>query len=156
MKKLLTEKRKKSIIIYLILWLLLAIVFIVPLAVASVDSSYNGKQDFDVFTSIAGTYILNMGTRVKAFQSNYIHMTKTFLGYYSFFYLGIMIILMLKSKSDGEYHDIEHGSSDWCEGGEQYTVLSRNSGIILAEKNYLPVDKPGNVNVLIVGRIWCW
>ena len=55
-----------------------------------------------------------------------------------------------------KYRDIEHGSSDWCEGGEQYTVLSKKEGIILAQKNYLPVDKKGNVNVLIVGRIWCW
>ena len=55
-----------------------------------------------------------------------------------------------------EYEDIENGSSDWSEGGEQYKVLSKNKGIVLAEKNYLPVDKRGNVNVLVVRRIWCW
>lgn len=154
MKKLLTEKKKRAILVYLILWLLLAIVFVVPLSVASVDSKYKGN--FNEFTSIAGSYLLSIDSRIKAFQTNYIQNTKTALGYYSFFYLGIMLILFLKSKDDGSYHDIEHGSSDWCEGGEQYKVLSKNSGIILAEKNYLPVDKPGNVNVLIVGRIWCW
>ena len=51
-----------------------------------------------------------------------------------------------------EYTDIEHGSSDWAEG-EQYSVLSKKKGIVLAEKHYLPVDKRGNVNVLVVGRI---
>ena len=49
------------------------------------------------------------------------------------------------------YDDIEHGSSDWSGHGEQYQVLSRRSGIILAENNYLPLDKRGNVNVLVVG-----
>ena len=106
--------------------------------------------------SIAGQYILNITTRIKAFQEPYKSNTTSALGYYTFFYAGLMLILFLKSKDDGDYHDIEHGSSDWCEGGEQYTVLSKNSGIILAQKNYLPVDKKGNVNVLIVGRIRCW
>lgn len=55
-----------------------------------------------------------------------------------------------------EYEDIENGSSDWSEGGEQYRVLSKNKGIVLAEKNYLPVDKRGNVNVLVVRWFWCW
>ena len=39
---------------------------------------------------------------------------------------------------------------------EQYKILSPKKGILLAEKNYLPVDKRGNVNVLIVGRFWFW
>ena len=38
--------------------------------------------------------------------------------------------------------------------GEQYSVLSKHKGILLAENHYLPVDKRGNVNVLVVGRIW--
>ena len=49
------------------------------------------------------------------------------------------------------YDDIEHGSSDWSSHGEQYQILNRKEGIILAENNYLPVDKRGNVNVLVVG-----
>lgn len=50
-----------------------------------------------------------------------------------------------------EFSDIEHGSSDWATG-EQYEVLSNKKGILLAEKHYLPVDKRGNTNVLVVGR----
>lgn len=34
--------------------------------------------------------------------------------------------------------------------------LNNKRGIILAEKEFLPVDKRGNVNVLVVGRFWCW
>ena len=59
-----------------------------------------------------------------------------------------------KSAPKNEFTDIEHGSSDWSQRGEQYQILSRNKGIILAEDNYLPLDKRGNVNVLVVGRIW--
>lgn len=156
MKKFLTEKKKKKILIYAILWLLIAIVFVVPFAAAAIDSSYNGTFEMEVFTQIIGSYVLSIPIRVKAFGGIYKDNTMSTLGYYTFFYLGLMITLFLKSKSDGDYHDIEHGSSDWSEGGEQYKVLSKNSGLILAEKNFLPADKPGNVNVLIVGRIWCW
>lgn len=155
MGKFFTEKRKKEILLYLILWLLIAIVLVVPMAVASIDSTYNGNFRTDTFLSIIVDYVLNIETRVKAFQSNYIENTKTVLKNYSVFYFIFAIILMLKKKK-GDFHDIEHGSSDWSTGGEQYKVLSKNKGIILAEKNYLPVDKKGNVNVLIVGRIWCW
>ena len=66
-----------------------------------------------------------------------------------------------KALPKHEFSDIENGSSDWAEGGEQYRVLlkkptEKRKGIILAEKNYLPVDKRGNVNVLVVRRLWCW
>ena len=67
-----------------------------------------------------------------------------------------VLIGIMKALPKHEYQDIENGSSDWSEGGEQYRVLSKNKGIVLAEKNYLPVDKRGNVNVLVVRRFWCW
>ena len=158
MKKLLTEKRKKSIIVYLILWLLIAIVFVVPVAVSYQDSfnEHRGQFETTAFMDIVGNYLLDIDTRIKGFEPSYIETTKSAFMYYSFFYGALMIVFMLKSKDPGSYHDIEHGSSDWCEGGEQYKVLSKKEGIILAEHNYLPVDKHGNVNVLIVGRIWCW
>ncbi len=156
MGKFLTEKKKRKILVYLILWLLLAIVLIVPFSVAIQDSTYNGNADLDTFASIILNYICSFKVRVKAFEEAYKASTITALEYYSFFYAAAMLVLILKSKSHEDYHDIEHGSSDWSEGGEQYKVLSKKEGIILAEKNYLPVDKKGNVNVLIVGRIRCW
>ena len=155
MGKFFTEKRKKEILLYLILWLFIAIVLVVPMAVASIDSTYNGNFKTDTFLSIILDYVLDIGVRVKAFQPKYLDNTLTGLKYFSVFYVIFAIILMLKKKK-GDYYDIEHGSSDWSTGGEQYKVLSKDKGIILAEKNYLPVDKKGNVNVLIVGRIWCW
>ena len=71
--------------------------------------------------------------------------------YYSILFIIFSIVGFTKSKPKGDYYDIEHGSSDWSLNGEQYKVLNKNKGIILAENNYLPVDKRGNVNALIVG-----
>lgn len=71
-------------------------------------------------------------------------------------YAVFMFVGFVKTAPKNEYTDIEQGSSDWAHGGEQYKVLNRNKGIILAENNYLPVDKRGNVNVLVVGRFRIW
>ena len=78
------------------------------------------------------------------------------LKWYSLIALFFAIIGIVKAIPKHEFQDIENGSSDWSENGEQYKVLSKKKGIILAEKNYLPVDKRGNVNVLVVRRFWCW
>jgi len=75
---------------------------------------------------------------------------------FSIFYSVFFFIGIFRSAPKNEYSDIEHGSSDWSQKGEQYQILSKNKGIILAENNYLPVDKRGNVNVLVVGRIRFW
>ena len=88
-------------------------------------------------------------TKAKGF---FIYVAKWFLAFYGLF----VLIGVIKAFPKHEYEDIENGSSDWSENGEQYQVLSKHKGIILAEKNYLPVDKRGNVNVLVVRRFWCW
>ncbi|MCI8397424.1 MAG: hypothetical protein HFJ52_07450 [Clostridia bacterium] len=67
-----------------------------------------------------------------------------------------MFVGFVKTAPKNEFTDIEQGSSDWATGGEQYKILSRNKGIILAENNYLPTNKRGNTNVLVVGRIRIW
>ncbi len=71
-------------------------------------------------------------------------------------YAIFMFVGFFKTAPKNEYSDIEQGSSDWATRGEQYKVLSNKKGIILAENNYLPVDKRGNVNVLVVGRFRIW
>ena len=71
--------------------------------------------------------------------------------YSIFFFIGFV-----KAAPKNEYTDIEHGSSDWSKNGEQYRILDKHKGILLAKGNYLPVDKRGNVNVLVVGRFRFW
>ncbi len=63
------------------------------------------------------------------------------VGLFTIFYAILMTIGLIRSAPKNEYTDIEHGSSDWSQHGEQYAILNKNKGIILAENNYLPVDK---------------
>ena len=145
------EKNKKYLILFLVLWIVLEIVLIAPMSVAIAESSVQGKFDLAFF-------IENLGKEVSSFTA----ITRIgSVGAGSSFGKGTLWLTILclvvtaigiiKSKPKSNYEDIENGSSDWCEGGEQYKILSKNKGIILAEDNYLPVDKIGNVNVLVVG-----
>ena len=113
----------------------------------------NGIFKFDIFMNnlfeIMGDVTENLS---KNFSSKYIETFFKAEGYLTITLLFCAIIGFIKSMPKNEYTDIEHGSSDWAEG-EQYSVLSKKKGILLAEKHYLPVDKRGNVNVLVVGRI---
>jgi len=51
----------------------------------------------------------------------------------------------------GEYEGVEHGSSGWADG-EQYEILNKHEGIILAKDHFLTTDNRFiNKNVLIIG-----
>lgn len=116
-----------------------------------------GQYNSEVFYDSLGDNILSPGNALKTCFTK---------DYFPAFFRSVKIVIAIyilaaavgffKAIPKHEYDDIEHGSSKWSEGGEQYAILSRKKGIILAEKNYLPVDKRGNVNVLVVRRIWCW
>ena len=152
------KKIKGKLIVSVILWLVLIIVFVAPFSVSLHDSlTQNEKDKFEVLFMSLGTYI------VKPFQAMGMAITGKTDGYFwatlwrfTLFYLAAVSIGIIKAFPKHEYDGIENGSSDWCTNGEQYSVLSNKEGIILAEKNYLPVDKRGNVNVLVVGRFWFW
>ena len=145
------EKNKKYLILFLVLWIVLEIVLIAPMSVAIAESSMQGKFDLAFFIENLGkevssfTAITRIGSAGagSAFGKGTLWLT--------ILCLVVTAIGIIKSKPKNNYEDIENGSSDWCEGGEQYRILNKNKGIILAEDNYLPVDKRGNVNVLVVG-----
>lgn len=151
------NKSRKYFIICGILWLILVFVFVLPSTYSWVQSTQDTKfslNDFlttfptnvtHPFSSIVG--LVKVGKIGSFFKSLLI---------FSILYLVLFVIGVIRSAPNNEFSDIEHGSSDWCKHGEQYKILSKNKGIVLAEDNYLPLDKRGNVNVLVVGRIWCW
>jgi len=146
------KKSRVTIIISVILWFLMAIVFIMPMTCAQYTTTLIGHFDSgkfgDVFGKVASNPILGFKTLIKYHLfSNYL---KNLFGF-SIFYITIVIIGIIRMMPKHRYNDIEHGSSDWSQHGEQYKVLSKKAGIILAEKNYLPLNKRGNVNVLVVG-----
>ena len=150
------KDNKKSIIIIVVLWIFFAIVLVAPIGYSIGLASQSGTFDFNIFLENVFTELISFTSITKALGSEYIgYFGKTLL-YFSIIYIILAFIGLFKSRPKNEYTDIEHGSSDWSEGGEQYRILSKNKGIILSKHNYLPIDKRGNVNVLVVGRFRFW
>ena len=117
---------------------------------------WNGSFNFSLFLEYFFPELISFTSISEAFSAAYIgYYFKTLL-YFTIIYIILAAIGIFKSKPKHEYTDIEHGSSDWSEGGEQYRILSPNKGIILSKHNFLPTDKRGNVNVLVVGRFRFW
>ena len=151
------KRNRKNFIIFAILWILIAIVFVSPFSYSTHVAGLSGQFDLEVFIKTFTETIVNpFVTFGKVFSEvatgDFIStLLVTTIVYSVFFFIGFV-----RSAPKNEYSDIEHGSSDWSQRGEQYRILSKNKGIILAEDNYLPLDKRGNVNVLVVGRFWFW
>ena len=145
-------QNKKFLIVIAIFWIAVAIFLLAPIAM-SLSGAAQGTE--------RSTY---------SFIEGFIAETTSFTSFFRMFTNGNAILTFLKAlvpysilaiiltvygykktKPKGDYYDKEHGSSDWSVKGEQYTVLSKNKGIILAKDNCLPLDKRGNINTLIVG-----
>ena len=150
------KDNKKSMILIGVLWIILTIILVSPIAKAIVDATDNGVFVFGKFLGQVFNDIVSFNSITQVFGAAYIGTFFKTLLWFSIFYVICTTIGLFRSKPKSEYADIEHGSSDWSEGGEQYKVLSKHKGILLAQENYLPVDKRGNVNVLVVGRFRFW
>ena len=154
------EEKFKKVIIPLIVAYVLVMLFLIPAIV--VTSGYNN-------TVIPGTEASTISPAVGNFRYA---ITNPFFSigqvlqypillqmYFTYFKLVTIIFVMIlgylvlikKWKKTGKWEKIEHGSAGWAEKGEQYKILSKTEGILLAKDHYLPVDKTGNVNVLVVG-----
>ncbi len=166
LKSAVRKIRTKLIAYYIIVFILL-IEPIAPLTasikgaeiaagVAFSQDPFSGPLWQALFVNIGTTLVNPLSALKRCFQADYIG--SYFNSIKAVLMLSILFALVgiAKAFPKHEYQDIENGSSDWSENGEQYKVLSKNKGIVLAEKNYLPVDKRGNVNVLVVRRFWCW
>ena len=155
-------KIKGKLIVAAIMVLAITIFAIAPLSIAIKNGIEAGKIDnvyFDwaVFLTDIATYLMAPHKAIgMCFSTDYFSMFWNIERFFIMVYLLFVMIGVARAFPKHEYDDIEHGSSDWSENGEQYRILSKKSGIVLAEKNYLPVDKRGNVNVLVVRRFWCW
>jgi len=151
------RKNKKNFVIYAILWLIAVIVFVMPISVGIVEATTKGELDLWNCTSISLEYIQQpFSTMDMVFTEEYYATFMDLLVKFSIACIILVTIGTIRNASRSEYEKIEHGSSDWSKNGEQYKVLSKNKGIILAENNYLPLDKRGNTNVLVVGRFRYW
>ena len=152
------RKNRTSFIICGILWLLLVIVFVAPVSYSAFQATNEaGNMSLEIFIEQISKNITNpFGALGGIFTQGATHNFISLLLGFTLVYLVVFFIGFAKSAPKNRYTDIEHGSSDWSQRGEQYQILSKNKGIILAEDNYLPLDKRGNVNVLVVGRFRFW
>ncbi len=141
------RRNKKYFILFTILWLFTAIVLIVPITLGY-NAQVNNGNGISVFVNaMKNPFVGFADLASKNLMGAY---AKT-LGGFSIVFAIFFVIGVARSAPKNEYTDFEHGSSDWSRNGEQYQILSNKKGIILAEDNFLPVDKRGNVNVLVVG-----
>ncbi len=151
------RRNRKNFIVCAILWILLVIVFVAPFSYSAFQAQQDGKFALDTFINqISANIVHPFATLGGIFANGALHNFISFLMVFTIFYLVVFFIGFAKAAPKNEFTDFEHGSSDWSKRGEQYEILSRNKGIILAEDNYLPLDKRGNVNVLVVGRFRFW
>ena len=157
--KIALQKMKGRLIVYSLAIIvgILGLVAPVSRAVTDANIAYEaGKDWFETFFTKL-VYVSRFGENMSSiFTAKYFH--NFFIGSFWFIIFALIFVFVgvYKALPKHEFSDIENGSSDWAQNGEQYKVLSKKAGIILAEKNYLPVDKRGNVNVLVVRRFWCW
>ena len=145
------KKNKVTLIVATVIWLLAAIFLIAPIAYSVFNSYANGVFHIDTFVKEVITNVSSFSSIGKVFQEGVIGKFISGLFIFTIFYAICFGIGLYKGRKKSEFDKIEHGSSDWSQNGEQYRVLSRNTGLILAENNYLTLNKRGNVNVLIVG-----
>ena len=149
------RRNKNRFIIFAVLWLFMAVFIVMPISYSQHNAIVDGVFNFGAFIdNFVGAYS-KMGEVIGEVFS-YFGEFFSWLWKFTLVYGIFMFVGFVKTAPKNEFSDIEQGSSDWANRGEQYKVLSRNKGIILAENNYLPVDKRGNVNVLVVGRFWIW
>ena len=149
---------KKTIIPITILFLVLCIIILPAFAVAIAYGNFKIIQNREVSISIFMDNLKYSLTnpfwsigevfRLSQVMDAYINIFKIAIFIY---YVPILYFMFKPKKKKPEWEKKEHGSAEWAKKGEQYKVLSKKEGILLAKDNYLPVDKRGNINVLVIG-----
>lgn len=151
------EKRKVFIIFMGVLFVILSLFLLPAFARVQYECKLEGgmyfeKNFFIVFPEVVKDVFPNLGVAFSANGFSYYTMA---FKVFSILYLMLFIILLVMMSNKGEYDKIEHGSADWCDSKEKYSILSQKEGMILAEKTYLPViPKPPegkNGNILVIG-----
>lgn len=156
MIKNLLKNRKKRFSFYGILTLIIAVFFGGSYAATISQMSSNGIKGFDVINYFASNIFINLNpiTFIGELFSSAVARS-AFLG--GFFWTAVIVLIFCGAYEvknyflKNEYEGVEHGSSGWADG-EQYEILNKNTGIILAKDNYLTTDNRFiNKNVLIIG-----
>ena len=83
----------------------------------------DGEFDLTIFLEKFTSSYSNMGTVIGSIVA-YIKEFFSLLWKFTLVYIIFMFIGFAKTAPKNEYTDIEQGSSDWANKGEQYKVLS--------------------------------
>lgn len=146
---------KKNMILLLVIWFVLAIGIIPAVAITISQGSRLASAEIDSSLPFVGNFMYFLSNPFKTlgyvFNPLYFGIYIETLKNYTGIYFLLAIFLAYKYEEAKPYDGKEYGSARWSKNGEQYKILSKTSGIILAKDNYLPVDKQGNTNVMVIG-----
>lgn len=155
------ERRKTFIIFMGVLFIILSLFLVPAFARVGYENTLETSEYFEkgflvIFPELVKDVFGNLKIAFGEGFQNYLEVFKV----YGILYFLATIALLLKMSGNKDYNKIEHGSADWCDNKEKYSVLSPKDGMILAQKTCLPViPKPPegkNGNILVIRRFWCW
>ena len=150
------KKRKSRYIFFGVMILLFGFLFGGSIAVNSAEIKEAGIEGFAAFSYYFENFIWGMNPfniLIQLFTNADMREVfgTAFIGIALFVFVLEAMWEIKNFWMKGEYEDIEHGSSGWADG-EEYEVLNRNTGIILAKDKYLTTDNRFiNKNILIIG-----
>ena len=131
------RRNRKNFIIYAILWVVIALVFVSPFSYSAHVAGLDGEFNLEIFITTFGQSITNpFATLGALFTNGAVGNFISTLLVVTIFYTVFFFIGFVRTAPKNEF--------------------TKSKGIILAEDNYLPLDKRGNINVLVVGRFWFW
>ena len=116
------KDNKISLIVIAVLWIVLTIILVSPIAYSIVEATDNGIFNLNTFFQQIFPAITSFNKFFVMFDSKYIGTFLNTLLYFSIAYTIFCVIGLYRSKPKNEYADIEHGSSDWSAHGEQYRI----------------------------------
>jgi len=148
--------RKKRYIFFGILLLILDFFIIGSLAATYTQGVHNGWNVLDGISNGVPAFFKNLWpVTIISYLAQYDMAREVWLNLApGATVISLVVIVVFEVNQfwlKGDYEGIEHGSSGWADG-DQYQILNRNTGIILAQDHYLTTDnKFINKNVLIIG-----
>lgn len=149
-------KRKLVLIMLGVAFVMLAL-FVVPAYTRTQIESTSNGEEIGVLTLLLNALTNNITDFGKNFSVTFSNFGLYIENIKNMFipYIVVGVVILVLYKTDSEYDKIEHGSAGWVENGEQYKVLSKKDGFILAKDHFLPViPKPPeakNGNILVIG-----
>ena len=159
------KKRKKEIITFFIIYLLIDIFVVGAFFVSGLETSGSLKGMEKISASVNGftSNLTNpLGTlgKIIGSGSEFFSFVKTSFWVFIIF-LGLYIYYIIKNGKKYEFDGTENGSSEWSKNGEEFNkqpdgseVLNKKNGFILSKNHYLGTDLRKvrvNKNILVIG-----